>query len=78
MTADFDRRLLKKIIAMFSRCEDRFLNFKAGEVIVGPNDRALMGYDNYFPVKWLVEDFGFTKSQAVEFVRRVHEREKKP
>lgn len=61
----------EKIIAMFSPKDDDFLNFKAEEVIQGPNDRAAFGFDNFFPVKWLVEDYDFTEEEARWFISEV-------
>lgn len=70
MAAD-DSELLKKVVGMFRLRKGQFLNFPEGEVICGPNDRALVGFDTHFPITWLVEDFGFTEEEAAEFVRRV-------
>lgn len=65
--------LLKKIAGMFRPCGHDFLKYKKVEVIMGPNDRAAWGYDTYFPIEWLVEDYAFTEDEAKEFVRIVHE-----
>jgi hypothetical protein len=62
----------EKIIAMFSPHEGKFLDFKAEEVIQGPNDRALFGFDTNFPLEWLVEDYGFTEEEARWFISEVH------
>lgn len=62
-----------KIIKMFRLSEDDFLNFNKDEVIQGPNDRAMFGFDTYFPILWLVEDYGFTLEEAKWFVGKVRE-----
>lgn len=69
-----DKELVyQKIIAMFRPYDGgKFLDFPSEEVIIGPNDRAFFGYDNHFPIEWLVEDYGFTNEEATWFVNRVH------
>lgn len=64
---------VKKIISMFSPCDYSFLEFGKEEVIQGPNDRAMFGYDTFFPVEWLVEDYGFTEEEARWFIAQVNE-----
>ena len=69
-----EKVVCEKIIAMFKPYDGlMFLDFPGDEVIVGPNDRALFGYDNNFPIKWLMEDYDFTKDEATWFVSKVHE-----
>ena len=70
-----DDELLEKIVNMFRPCDRDFLEFKKEDVIVGPNDRAIIGWDNYFPKKWLVEDYGFTEEEASAFIDMVNEKE---
>lgn len=65
--------LVKKIIKMFRPSESDFLGFSKEQVICGPNDRAIFGFDTNFPTKWLVEDYDFTEEEAAEFVRLVNE-----
>lgn len=66
---------VSKIIGMFSAPPmERFLNFDAKDVICGPNDRAIVGFDTYFPLDWLVEDYGFTKEEARWFIDAVHKK----
>ena len=60
-----------KIIKMFTPIDFDFLNFDRSEVIEGPDDRAEIGFDTYFPIKWLVEDFQFTEEEAKWFVNAV-------
>ena len=62
----------KKIIAMFRPHDGEFLGFKGEEVIQGPNDRAMFGFDTNFPLEWLVEDYGFTEEEARWFISEVH------
>lgn len=61
----------EKIMAMFTPIERDFLDFKAEETIQGPNDRAIFGFDTNFPLKWLVEDYGFTEEEARWFIAEV-------
>lgn len=62
-----------KIIKMF-RPADRGLGpHEANEMIQGPNDRALIGYETFFPKDWLIEDYGFTEEEAKEFMKLVNE-----
>lgn len=65
---------IEKIIGMFRPCDRDFLDLKKEETICGPNDRAVYGYDNYFPKKWLIEDFKFTDSEANWFIEQVNNR----
>ena len=65
--------IFQKIIKMFEPCEEDFLDFNKNEVIRGPNDRGYIGFDNYFPIPWLVEDYGFTVEEAKWFIGKVHE-----
>ncbi len=70
-------QLLSKIVGMFrSYAGDSFLNYNSSDVICGPNDRALYGFDTIFPIEWLVEDFGFTKEEARTFIDMVHLKDK--
>lgn len=71
-TDDLDQRTFQKVVAMFSPVEEDFLDFSKEEVVQGPNDRAMYGFDTYFPVKWLVEDYGFTDEEARHFVNMVN------
>lgn len=74
------KKKYEKIIAMFRPASCDFLEFKAEEVIEGPNDRAFIGFDTSFPIKWLVEDYDFTKEEArwfVSEVQRLHAKKKK-
>ena len=73
-TSDLDQRTFQKVIAMFTPVESDFLGFSKEEVIQGPNDRAIIGCDTYFPVKWLVEDYGFTDEEARHFVNMVNKK----
>ena len=63
--------LLAKIAAMFRPRDGNFLDYKARDVICGPNDRAMFGADTNFPKEWLVEDFDFTAEEADFFVSMV-------
>jgi len=66
-------KMLEKIIAMFSPYYgDKFLDFDGKETIVGPNDRAMCGFDNNFPKQWLVEDYDFTDEEADWFISEVN------
>lgn len=67
-----DEKLMVKIIKMFSPVERDFLDFPKEDVIQGPNDRAVIGFDTFFPIKWLVEDYGFTEEEAKMFVSLVN------
>jgi len=71
-------QLLNKIVGMFRSYSngDYFLNYDSSDVICGPNDRAMFGFDTNFPIEWLVEDFGFTKEEARAFVDMVHLKDK--
>lgn len=62
----------EKIIAMFRPADGDFLDFKAEDVIQGPNDRAIFGFDTNFPLEWLVADYGFTEDEARWFISEVH------
>ena len=64
--------LFINIIKMFSPAERDFLNFQKSEVIQGPNDRSMFGFDTFFPIKWLVEDFAFSEEEAKEFIKLVN------
>lgn len=68
-----EQKVLEKLIGMFRACDRSFLNFPANEVIRGPNDRSLVGFDNYFPKQWLVEDYDFTEEEAVWLISKVQE-----
>ena len=63
--------LLIKIIKMFYPSRSDFFEHPKETVIQGPNDRALIGFDTYFPIPELVEDFGFTEEEAKTFVKLV-------
>ena len=64
--------MLGKIIKMFQpHGEGKFLGFDGSDVICGPNDRAMIGYDTFFPKQWLVQDHGFTEEEADWFVAEV-------
>ncbi len=64
---------------MFQPChKDKFLDFNGAEVIKGPNDRAIFGFDNYFPKQWLIEDYGFTLEEANWLIARVNEQVPSP
>lgn len=73
MTIEEQQTLLKKIASMFKPVDRNFLCFDKEEVITGPNDRAIVGWDNYFPIDWLIEDYGFTKQEARQFIDLVKE-----
>lgn len=64
---------VEKIIKMFTLAEKDFLSFSKEDVINGPNDRSVIGFDNHFPKEWLIEDFGFTEEEADWFVEKVKE-----
>jgi hypothetical protein len=72
--SDLERAVFEKLLGMFRQAR-RFLDFPEGEVIHGPNDRALFGFETHFPKQWLVEDFGFTPEEAEWLVSRVHGRQ---
>ena len=65
-------KLLLKVAGMFSPVDKKFLSFDAKDVIKGPVDRAVVGFDTFFPIKWLVEDFNFTEEEARQFIDLVH------
>ena len=71
-------RLLNKIVGMFRSYSngDHFLNYDSSDVVCGPNDRSMFGFDTIFPIEWLVEDFGFTKEEARAFIDMVHLKDK--
>ena len=58
---------------MFRPADKTFLDFDKADVIIGPNDRSIIGFDNYFPIDWLVEDYNFTKQEARQFINLVKE-----
>ena len=62
-----------KIIRMFRPANHGIGPYKASELIQGPNDRAIIGYDTFFPEEWLIEDYGFTEEEAREFMELVKE-----
>lgn len=64
----------EKVIGMFRPAKSSFLDYEAEDVIKGPNDRAMFGFDTYFPLEWLVKDFGFTEEEARCFIDEVHRR----
>jgi hypothetical protein len=67
-----DRALLTKIIRMFSpHGPGTFLDFDGSDVIHGPNDRSIIGFDTNFPKAWLIEDYDFTPEEADWFVAEV-------
>lgn len=70
---EYRKETVDKIIRMFYPCTSEFLDFQKEEVICGPNDRAVFGFDTNFPLQWLVEDFGFTQEEAEWFIRKVQE-----
>jgi hypothetical protein len=65
--------VLEKLVGMFGPFEegDKFLDYPASEVICGPNDRALIGFNQNFPKQWLMEDFDFTEEEADWLIRAV-------
>jgi hypothetical protein len=66
--------MLGKLVRMFTPYPgSSFLNFRAADVIRGPNDRSMFGFDTNFPKEWLVEDFGFSTEEADWLVARVKE-----
>ena len=67
-----DLKVYEKIIKMFSPCKRGFLDYGADEVIQGPNDRAIFGFDTYFPIEWLVADYDFTEEEARWFIAEVN------
>jgi hypothetical protein len=76
MTTEGKLALLDKLVDMFTPRKGDFLGVHPEDtVIVGPNDRALCGFDNNFPIAWLVEDFGLTQEEAEWLVREVHARQ---
>lgn len=73
MENNYNPETIDKIIKMFSPIPGDFLNYRKEEVICGPNDRAIFGFDTFFPISWLAEDYGFTQEEAEWFVKRVQE-----
>ncbi|MDE2105643.1 MAG: hypothetical protein KGL39_50920 [Patescibacteria group bacterium] len=67
MTQADKETLLLKICAMFRPSE----RDPATDVICGPNDRVLIGFDTYFPKAEIIEDYGFTEQEADWFVETV-------
>lgn len=67
-----DEAVLEKIIGLFRPATSDFLDFKAADVVLGPDDRAMIGCTTHFPLGWLVDDFGFSEAEARWFVDRVH------
>lgn len=63
--------LVKKIIRMFRPAEHGLGPYSASELIQGPNDRAIIGYDTFFCKEWLVEDYNFTEEEAELFIELV-------
>ena len=64
MSTKLEESVLRKLVGMFSPSEGDFLNHKEEEVICGPNDRSLIGFNTYFPKESLMEDYGFTAREA--------------
>ena len=76
--SDIEISVLRKLVAMFSpHGPGQFLGFPGEDVINGPNDRAMFGFDNRFPKQWLIEDFDFTPEEADWLVKAVHEQAKR-
>lgn len=64
--------ILRKIVGMFRPYSgEKFLDYSGTEVVYGPNDRAMIGFDTHFPKDWLIEDFGFTDEEADWFIEQV-------
>lgn len=67
---DLEKAVLKKLIGMFSPSDfSPCIGHAPSDVICGPNDRAVIGFQTYFPKKWLMEDYGFT-AEEVDFLFR--------
>lgn len=66
---EYNKETIDKIIKMFTPCDD--------EIIFGPRDRGMYGIvgreEAFLPIKWLVEDYGFTREEAEWFVKKVQE-----
>ena len=75
-THDIEESMYSKILGMFQPATSSFLGNPKEDVIEGPKDRAMVGFDTMFTVDWLVEDFGFTEEEARLFVDKVHEKDK--
>lgn len=73
MTYEEEKTLLRKIAMMFKPVDKTFLDFDKADVIMGPNDRSIIGFDNYFHIDWIVEDYNFTKQEARQFINLVKE-----
>lgn len=71
---DLDKSTLHKVVGMFRPATADFFDFSKEGVVCGPNDRAMFGFDTYFPIEWLVKDFNFTEEEAKHFVNLVHGR----
>lgn len=64
--------LYKKIIKMFRPSPCGLGPYEANELIQGPNDRAIIGCDTFFPKEWLIEDYNFTEEEADAFFDLVY------
>ena len=71
---EIEKSVLTKLVAMFRPATNRFLGHEPDEVIHGPNDRAMIGFDTHFLPEWLCEDFDFTRDEADWLISRVHGR----
>lgn len=70
--SEIETTIFQKVLAMFRPYSGaQFLSFDGADVICGPNDRAMIGYDTHFPKQWLIEDHGFTAAEADWFVQAV-------
>lgn len=75
---ELEKCVLAKLVRMFRPHEGKFLGHD--EVIDGPNDRSIVGFENSFPKQWLMEDFGFTEDEAAWLIAAVRKaaKEKTP
>jgi hypothetical protein len=72
---DLAAAVLEKLVGMFRPYSgDEFLDHPGSEIICGPNDRALVGFDTNFPKEWLMTDFDFTEEEADWLIRAVREK----
>ena len=69
--SDLDAKVFEKVVGMFYPSDEDFLNFSKDEVILGPTARAVIRFETYFPINWLIEDYGFTEEEARYFVQKV-------
>jgi hypothetical protein len=80
LTTEQKLSLLDKLVGMFQPYDNDgrpFMGVHAQhDVITGPADRAVVGFDTHFPVTWLVEDYNFTDHEARWLVDAVHARDK--